>query len=148
MSQDTQRSHGPSDIPESTRQILRDSTFCVDEEPWIWLRATRVDRPELHLVVIRDDKETTVVTREACLRHLEVAERNRDEWHLLSIDCANPFYCVGFLSAITTPMALAGIDVLALSTFTRDYVFVKRADLQRARDALLAVGMRERAAQR
>lgn len=131
-------------VPETTRQVLRDSTFAVDPEPWVWVRANRVERPELHLIVIRDDRETTVVTREASLRHVEVAERNKDDWHLLSIDCANPFYCVGFLSAITTPMAQAGIDVLALSTFTRDYVFVKRADIDRARATLLATGMKER----
>lgn len=131
-------------IPESTLAVLRASTFRVDPEPFSWVSAGRVDHPERHLVVVRDDRETTVVTREAELVHVEVLDRNPDAWVLLAIDCANPFYCVGFLAAVTSPFAEAGLDVLALSTFTRDYVFVKAGEVERAREILRAVGVQER----
>ena len=133
-----------AEIPAATLQVLRDSVFFVDPVPYVWLRASSVREPERHLIVIRDDRETTVVTQKANLDCLVVEERNPDDWHLLSIDCANPFYCVGFLGAITGAMAQAGVDVLALSTYTRDYVFAKREDLDRARAALRAFGMAER----
>ena len=136
----------PLEIPPSTLEVLRQSAFRIELEPYAWVRAGRLDGPERHLVVIRDERETTVVTLERNLGDVEVLERNPDLWALLSIDCANPFYCVGFFAAITTSFAARGIDILALTTFTRDYFFVKQSERELARQVLLEVGIEERQA--
>ncbi len=133
----------PLEIPPSTLDVLRRSSFRIEPEPYVWVRAGRVDRPERHLVVVRDIGETTVVTLGRNLDGVEVLERNRDLWLLLSIDCANPFYCVGFFAAITAALAVRGVDILVLSTFSRDHVFVKEGEREAAREALIEIGIRE-----
>lgn len=46
---------------------------------------------------------------------------------------------VGVLSALTAPLAAAGVPVFALSTFDTDYMLVRAVDLPRARAALATV---------
>ena len=131
-------------IPDSTLAVLRASRFAIVPEPFVYVKAGAVGDGATHLLVARDELETTVVTHERNLAGVEVLDRNPDRWLLLSIDCANPFYCVGFLAAICGAFAGAGIDVLAVSAFTRDLVLVKETERERARELLLGFGMTER----
>lgn len=131
-------------IPESTEAVIRASTFAIEEEPYRYVRAAAVPRAGVHLLVTQDEVEVTVVTHERNLHHVEVIDTNPDRWALIAIDCANPFYCVGFFARITSSLSTAGIDVLAVSTFSRDYVLVKDTERDVARRTLIEVGFRER----
>ena len=111
---------------------------------YVFCSASAVRNPEKHLMVARDEKEITVVTTEENLADIDVVERNRDRWLLLSIDCDSPFYCVGFIARISAPLSEAGLDILVVSTFTRDWVFVKEEDGARAADVLRGAGFEER----
>lgn len=91
-------------------------------------------------MVTRDEKETTVVTTPEHLADVDVIEVNPDRWLLLSIDCAHPFYCVGFIAKISAALSDAGVDILVVSTFTRDWVFIKEEDADRAANVLRAAG--------
>jgi hypothetical protein len=46
-------------------------------------------------------------------------------WQGLKLEGPFPFNAVGILAGILTPLAEAGISILAVSTFDTDYVFVK-----------------------
>ena len=48
----------------------------------------------------------------------------------------DPFYAVGVLGSLTTPLADAGISIFAVSTFDTDYLLVKEKDLAAAVDVL------------
>ena len=96
-----------------------------------------------HFMITRDEKETTVVTEPQNLASLDVVSVNRDRWILITIDCANPFYCVGFIARFATQLSAAGIDILVVSTFSRDCVFVKEEDAPRAAEVLRAAGLTE-----
>ena len=91
-------------------------------------------------MVTRDEKEITVVTAPENLTALDVIEANADRWLLITIDCANPFYCVGFIAKIAARLSAAGIDILVVSTFSRDCVFVKESDGPRAAEVLREMG--------
>lgn len=93
-------------------------------------------------MVTRDAMEITVVTREENLGDLDVIAVNADRWLLLAIDCANPFYCVGFIAKISAALSGAGFDILVVSTFSCDWVFVKEDDGPSAADLLRAMGFR------
>lgn len=127
-------------IPESTQQVLADSSFRL-AGVYVYVRAGEVRQPERHLMVTRDDRETTVVTEVDNLRHVDVLERNADRWQLLTVDCANPFYCVGFLAKICGVLSAAGIDILAVSTFSRDWILVKAEEGERAAALLEGIGL-------
>ena len=127
-------------IPESTQQVLEHSSFRL-AGVYVYVRAGEVRHPEQHLMVTRDELETTVVTEVEHLRHVEVLERNADRWQLLAIDISNPFYCVGFLARISGVLSGAGIDILAVSTFSRDWILVKEEDGPRAAALLEGIGL-------
>ena len=91
-------------------------------------------------MITRDELEVTVVTKEENLADVDVIERNRDRWALVAIDCANPFYCVGFIARMSAALSSAGLDILAVSTFSRDCVFVKEGDEETAAAVLRGVG--------
>lgn len=107
-----------------------------------WTSARAIRNAEKHLLIARDEKETTVVTQH--LEDVDDIEVNPDRWLLLSIDCAHPFYCVGFIAAISAPLRDAGIDILVVSTFSRDWVFVKESEGPRAAEVLRAAGSHDR----
>ena len=94
-------------------------------------------------MISRDEKEITVVTRH--LDDVEIIEINPDSWLFISIDCAQPFYCVGFIAKLSTMLSAAGLDILVLSTFSRDWVFVKEEEGGRAAEVLRNAGFAERA---
>ena len=91
-------------------------------------------------MISRDVRETTVVTTEELLGDVDVIEMNKDRWLLLAIDCANPFYCVGFIAKISAALSGAGLDILVVSTFSCDWVFVKEEESSRAADILERTG--------
>ena len=127
-------------IPESTEHIIAQSTFRF-AGTFVYCSARAVRSPERHLLVTRDDKETTVVTSPDHLGDVDVLEINPDRWTLITVDCASPFYCVGFIAKISAVLSGAGFDILVVSTFSRDWVFVKESEVERAERALLAAGM-------
>ena len=93
-------------------------------------------------MVAREEDEITVVTKEENLAGLDVLDLNADGWLLLAIDCANPFYCVGFIAKVSAVLSGAGFDILVISTFSRDLVFVKEDDGSRAAELLRQIGFR------
>jgi hypothetical protein len=126
-------------IPASTEDVITHSTFRF-AGTFLWASARAVRNPERHLMIARDEKETTVVTTPELLADVDVIEINPDRWLLLSIDCAHPFYCVGFIAKLSSALSDAGLDILFISTFTRDWVFVKAEDGERAATVLQSVG--------
>ncbi len=61
-------------------------------------------------------------------------------WRLVKITGPLDFGAVGVLASITTPLAQAGISLLAVGTFDTDYVLVKAAHLDEAVRRLEAAG--------
>jgi hypothetical protein len=133
-------------IPETTEQVIAASTFRL-ADVYVWASVRDARDAGRHLMIVRDEKETTVVTSPENLASLDVIETNRDRWLLISIDCANPFYCVGFIAKVAARLSAAGIDILAVSTFSRDLFFVKEEEGQRAAEVLREIGFRSAAAE-
>ncbi|HYO74886.1 MAG TPA: ACT domain-containing protein [Thermoanaerobaculia bacterium] len=127
--------------PRSTEEVITHSTFRF-AGTFLWASAREVRTPSKHLMVARDEKETTVVTTPELLHDVDVIALNRDRWLLLSIDCAHPFYCVGVIAQLSSKLSDAGLDILVVSTFSRDWVFVKEEDGARAADVLIGAGFR------
>ena len=130
------------EIPESTTDVIARSTFRR-AGTYLYIRASAVREPHLHLMITHDDREVTVVTSDDLLEHVDVLEINPDRWLLITIDCANPFYCVGFLAKISAVLSNGGMDILVVSTFSRDWVLVKASEGERAAELLRGIGFQE-----
>ncbi len=61
-------------------------------------------------------------------------------WRCLRVAGKLNFALVGVLASLLTPLASAGVSVLALSTFDTDWILIKENDLDRAIEALRAAG--------
>lgn len=122
--------------------MIADSTFRF-AGTYRFVSARGVADPEKHLMITRDTYEMTVVTKEEHLGDVDILDLNADRWLLLAIDCASPFYCVGFIAKISAVLSGGGMDILVVSTFSCDWVFVKEDDGPRASALLLAEGFRE-----
>lgn len=59
-------------------------------------------------------------------------------WRLLKLQGPFPFTTTGVLASVLNPLAASGVSILATSTFDTDYVLVKSAQLDVAREALLS----------
>ncbi|MGE5347517.1 MAG: ACT domain-containing protein [Acidithiobacillales bacterium] len=70
----------------------------------------------------RSPEELSIVCEDAAVPEAVKAEKG---WALLKLDGPVPFDAIGVLSALTAPLAEAGIPVFAISTFDTDYLLVK-----------------------
>lgn len=66
--------------------------------------------------------------------------RAEHDWCVIKIVGPFAFTAVGVLASLTTPLAQAGISLLAIATYDTDYLLVKRGSLERAVAALTAAG--------
>jgi hypothetical protein len=65
-----------------------------------------------------------------------VQRRREDGFRCLEVAGPLPFEATGVLAALATPLARAGIPILAISTFDTDYLLVRE---QRFREAVRAL---------
>ena len=82
----------------------------------------------------------TVVTRVENVATLDVIERNKDVYRLIVLQVAVPFYSVGFLAAVTDAIAKEGINVLIVSTYSKDYLLIEEGCAERVRAVLVKLG--------
>jgi hypothetical protein len=61
-------------------------------------------------------------------------------WRALRVAGVWDFSVVGVLSSLISPLAAAGVSVLALSTFDTDYLFMRNTDWDRALAVLRQCG--------
>jgi len=61
-------------------------------------------------------------------------------WTCLGVQGPLAFELTGVLAAISAPLAAAGVPIFVISTFDTDYVLVPRTHVERAVEALEAVG--------
>lgn len=82
-------------------------------------------------------EETSLVLPETAVQPEWKAETG-----FLCLQVAGPidFSVTGVLAAIADPLAEAEISLFAIATFDTDYVLIRETDLEKAREALTAVG--------
>ena len=101
--------------------------WVFHESATVW-SLTRTPR-ELSLVCPQDDLPPSV----------ETAERG---WRAFEIEGPIPFGVTGVVSALTTPLAAAGIPVFVISTYDTDLVLVREVQLKAAIATLTGAGHR------
>jgi hypothetical protein len=90
-------------------------------------------------MVSRDADEVTVIAEEAHLPALGASAAERG-YRLVEIRVAAPFLGVGLLAAVSSALAGAGISILIVSTFSKDYVLLKSDCAAKGLEALALAG--------
>ncbi len=127
-------------MSEDLQRVLSETTYEIIPGDYYYLKADRLPQGR-HFMVSDDGDEITVVT--AVPEGVAVVDRNRETYALLRLNVAVPFYSVGFLAAVTNAIASRGVDLLIVSTFSKDYVLVRKQDLDAAVTALEEVAIRK-----
>jgi len=124
--------------------VIAASWFTIDPGTYVYTSVKEVHSPEMHLMIIRDGYEITVVTD---MNNLPLAGEymlNKEKWKMLNIRCGSPFYCVGFIAYITDVLAVEGIDIVITSSFSNDLVLVMEENFSRAVTVLQSAGFKLR----
>ncbi len=87
--------------------------------------------------ITRTDDELSIVCPESAVPVGVRAERG---WRALRVAGVLDFSLVGVLASLAVPLAGAGINLFAVSTFDTDYLLVREPDLARAVAALRGAG--------
>jgi hypothetical protein len=87
--------------------------------------------------ITRTADELSVVCPQEAVPEGIACERG---WCCLRVAGTIPFSAVGVLTALTAPLAEAGISLFAISTFDTDYLLVKENDFEAALAALRQAG--------
>ena len=127
-------------IDKKLQEVIDCSWFTIDEGTYAYTKVTEIINVKKHLIITQDSDETTVVTDIKNLNDLGDYERNAENWKLINIRCGNPFYCVGFLAAISSQTALNGLDITMTSTYTNDYIMCKEEELEKCTGLLISLG--------
>ncbi len=130
---------------EGIKKIIRASNFEIKQGSYIY--ATVAEMPlatEEHFMVSRDEEEITVVTREESIDNLRILEKNKDNYTLIALNVSVPFYSVGFLATVSDAIAEEGMNILIVSTYSKDYIMVKRDYAKKAKSVLLKLGFTEK----
>jgi len=99
---------------------------------------------EKHFIVSRDEDEITVVTREENIDSLRILEKNKDNYTLVALNVSVPFYSVGFLATVSGAIAEEGMNILIVSTYSKDYIMVKKDCTEKTKSVLLKLGFTEK----
>ena len=91
------------------------------------------------LSVTRSRDELSIVCSQQAIPQTIRCSRN---WRLLRIEGVLDLQLTGVLSSLLSPLAVAGVNVFALSTFDTDYVMLPEQMLDRACKVLKTEGHR------
>lgn len=118
--------------------VLRNSpAHVMPGEYWYYKSPAGSEPPTAKcLALIIDEVETTIVTTAV----LDLPER-RGPFCLVRLEVVVPFNSPGFLAAVSSVLAHKSINVLLLSTFTYDYLLIRKTDRQLAIAALKDLGL-------
>ena len=109
------------------KSLLRNMQPVVVEGEYVFssVQESQLDDLESPLMIFRENEGSTVIVTRA------IAERNgfvfSSSWGLVSLSIHSDLEAVGFLAAITSYLAEAGISVNVVSAFYHDHLFVPYA---------------------
>lgn len=123
--------------------IIKESNFAIHEGRFVYVKVSEAPKMGNHFMITKDETEITVVTEEENLGGLALIEKNKDFYRLIALNVSIPFYSVGFLAAVSQAIANEGMNILIVSTYSKDYILVKDDMIERARTVLLEFGFQE-----
>ena len=118
-------------IPKSIATVMRDT--------YVYVKTDIVEKTDNHFMVSKDKDEITVITKKEKIKNLKVLELVGD-YKLIEFRPAVPFQTVGFLAKIAEVIANKGMNILIVSTFSKDYIMIKEQFCEKGLTALKSIG--------
>jgi hypothetical protein len=122
--------------------IISKSSFTLLDGIFVYAKVASIPEGN-HFMISQDSEEITVVTIQEKLTQLDLIERNKDDYRLISLNVSIPFYAVGFLAKVSDAIAKEGMNILIVSTYSKDYILVKADKIDSAIIALKNLGFKQ-----
>ncbi len=122
--------------------ILAASTFQIVPGTYVYAKAVMAPPVHTCFMVSIDQDEITVVAEADQLRGIQILERTVDSYALIALHVSAPSGAVGFLASVTAALAQDRIDVLVVSTYSKDYVLVRQDRVGDAAECLRELGLK------
>lgn len=122
-------------------EIICNSTYSVSKDLYSIAKVSKRSETNNYFFVSVDDIEITVIYNQRNKIKNILDEKNN--YKLIGINVAIPFYSPGFIAEITKNLAKHSISVLVISTFSRDYFIVHKNDLKQAIKVLNKLGIKQ-----
>lgn len=120
--------------------IIKQSSFLIHEGRFVYAKVHSIPFIEKHFMVSKDQDEMTVVTKEENLEELDLIEKNKDYYKLIELKVSVPFYAVGFLAKVSDAIASEGMNILIVSTYSKDYIMVRVEHEEKTIKTLVSLG--------
>ena len=130
-------------MTDELKKIIESSTFTLHDGRFIYAKVKTAPPVDDHFMVSKDQDEITVVTKEENLSKLDLIEKNKDFYQLVELKVSVPFYSVGFLAAVANIIAERGMNILIISTYSKDYIMVRVEFIEKVQQALLELGFKK-----
>jgi len=121
--------------------ILKASTFKILDGEYAYVKVKRIPETQDYFALIQDKQEITIVSEVKQLKSLEIIKKQAG-YALIALNVSVPFYSVGFLASVSNAIAAQGMNILIVSTFSKDYILVKHEKLEMALEALRVLGIK------
>ena len=121
------------------QEAIPKSIATVMKGTYVYVKTDIMEKPDIHFMVSKDKDEITVITKKENIKNLKVLELVGD-YKLVEFKPAVPFQTVGFLAKIAKIIANQGMNILIVSTFSKDYIMIKEEFCEKGLQALKSEG--------
>ncbi len=107
-------------------EVIKSSTVVVHAGRYAYLKLPAGQEIQLgkNFLIAKDADEITVVTEEKNIHALSY-EKDVKWFTLMEIKVSLPFLATGFIAAISKSIADRRLNILVVSTFSKDYLLVR-----------------------
>ncbi len=122
------------------KSVILTSPVIVHKGRYAYLKTTET-KLNNHFFISKDKDEITVVTEEKNLKKTTYQEIVK--WFkLFEIKVSSPFICPGFLTAVGKAISDKNLDILFVSTFSKDFFLINENDSDIAINAIRGIGFK------
>jgi hypothetical protein len=122
----------------SLDEVIKSSPVVVHKGRYAYLK-TKEHELKDHFLISQDKDEITIVTEEENIKNTKY-EKDVKWFKLFEFKVSIPFLAPGFLAKISKTMAEEGMNILIVSTFSKDYALIREENWKKAVDAFKKVG--------
>jgi hypothetical protein len=119
-------------------EVIRSSPVIIHKGRYAYLKGKDKELKN-HFLLAQDKDEITIVTEEANIKNTKY-EKDVKWFKLFEFKVAIPFLSPGFLAKIAQTVADKKLNILIVSTFSKDYALIREEDKTIAMNALRKIG--------
>ena len=130
-----------NEISPALRKTINSSPFVLHPQRYTVLQVQECSNPQPHFLVTHEAEEVTVITTEKQRGLLQSDILQEQAWfQLIEFKMSTPFETPGFLAAIASKLASRHLNILLVSTFSKDWLLLKEEDLEAGLSGLHELG--------